>query len=214
MIKKFKFDHVGGNYIYRLHENKLNNLSNGYSSLNNYLNTLTKTCPNEYFNYGPRSSGMKFKLNNLDLKLIKGHEVSDLALHGLKLNNNFNNAHTKIEVFMLENDDKTIAIEIPLWLQPEELLEFSKSFKIKTSLTGHIDILRIENNKIWIWDYKPNSFQEKYAATQVYFYALMLSKRTNISLENFRCGYFDENYAYIFKPEIKLLQNKPLLEFA
>jgi len=43
--------------------------------------------------------------------------------------------------------------------------------------------------------------REEYASTQTYFYALMLSKRTGIPLENFRCGYFDSHYAFMFKPE-------------
>jgi hypothetical protein len=42
----------------------------------------------------------------------------------------------------------------------------------------------------------------------------MLSKRTNISLDNFRCGYFDKNYAYVFKPKENLLtKNKRIKEF-
>lgn len=113
----------------------------------------------------------------------------------------------------MENDDKTIAIEVPIWINPEELKEITSIFKTKLPLTGHIDILRIEDDKIWIWDYKPNSVEEKYAATQVYFYALMLSKRANISLDKFRCGYFDNKYAYVFKPELNLININPLFEF-
>jgi|SRR3989344_3224443 len=214
MIKKAALEHLGGKYIYRFNNSKASNLCNGFSQLNNYLNEMITKCPNEYFNTSLRGSGLKFKLSNLDLKLIKGHEISDLALQGLKFNEKrFNNSHTKIQVFMLENDDKTIAIEIPTWIYPKEINNFIKIFKSKTPLTGHIDILRVEDDKIWIWDYKPNAFQEKYAATQVYFYALMLSHRTNMDLSKFRCGYFDSNYAYVFKPELRLLENKPLIEF-
>ncbi|MEK6835830.1 MAG: PD-(D/E)XK nuclease family protein, partial [Nanoarchaeota archaeon] len=119
----------------------------------------------------------------------------------------------RIQVFLLENDNNTIAMEVPIWVYPNELKEFTNVFKIKSPLTGHIDVLRIEDNKIWIWDYKPGAYYERYAQTQVYFYALMLSKRTNINLENFRCGYFDEKYAYAFKPDLKLIENKPILEF-
>jgi len=171
-------------------------------------------CPNEYFNSGPRSSGLKFRLNNLKLHQISGHEISELARQGLEINKDrFRENHPKVQVFLLENDDKTIAMEIPIWINPEELKDFTNVFKTKLPLTGHIDILRIEDNKIWIWDYKPNSLEEKYAATQVYFYALMLSKRTNISLDNFGCGYFDNKYAYLFKPSLSLINIKPLFEF-
>lgn len=35
----------------------------------------------------------------------------------------------------------------------------------------------------------------------------MLSERTKIPLENFKCGYFDENIAFVFNPQnIDLLQ--------
>ena len=81
-------------------------------------------------------------------------------------------------------------------------------------MTGHIDILRVDDDKVWIWDYKPNAHKEKFASTQVFFYALMLSKRTSIPLENFRCGYFDSSYAYLFKPEISAVRkNKVLSQF-
>ena len=77
-------------------------------------------------------------------------------------------------------------------------------------LTGHIDLLRVDNNKIWVWDYKPGALKEKYAATQTYFYALMLAKRTGISLDNFRCGYFDTAHALMFKPKEEMLESKDI----
>lgn len=213
MIKNLVLQHKGGYYNYKVHDLKLEKLSNGFSSLKNYLNEMFSNCPNEYFNSGPRSSGLRFVLNNLDLVRVTGHQISDLARQGLKINQDrFKEAHPKVQVFLLENDDKTIAMEVPIWVNPDELNNLT-SFKTKSPLTGHIDILRIEGEKIWIWDYKPRAFEEKYAATQIYFYALMLSKRTNISLDNFRCGYFDEKYSYIFKPELSLVNIKPLIEF-
>ena len=83
--------------------------------------------------------------------------------------------------------------------------EYSKILNDNFPLTGHIDLLRIENNKVWIWDYKPNADNEKYASTQTYFYALMLSKRTGIPIENFMCGWFDTANAFVFKPKAKSL---------
>lgn len=214
MIKNLVLEHKGGYYNYKVHDLKLNKLCNGFSSLKNYLNEMFVNCPNEYFNSGPRSSGLKFKLNNLDLHEISGHEMNDLTRQALEVNKErFQDRHPKVQVFLLENDDKTIAMEVPIWINPDELKIFTSIFKSKVPLTGHIDLLRIEDEKIWIWDYKPNANYEKYAATQIYFYALMLSKRTGIDLENFRCGYFDNKYTYVFKPELKLINAKPLLEF-
>ena len=112
---------------------------------------------------------------------------------------------------MLENDENTIAIEVPLWLEANEIELYENLFQSKNPLTGHIDLIRIEDGKIWIWDYKPSAKREKYASTQVYFYALMLSKRTGIPLDNFMCGYFDSANCYIFKPEPQHLEANTLL---
>ena len=107
---------------------------------------------------------------------------------------------------MLENDNNTIAMEIPIWLFPNEVGDYKTVFKSNDVLSGHIDVLRIEDDKICIWDYKPNAQKERYASTQIFFYALMLSRRTGLSLDKFRCGYFDSNYAFLFKPEEKSLE--------
>lgn len=214
MIKNLILDHKGGYYNYKVHDLKVDKLCNDFSLLKDYLNEVFRNCPNEYFNSGPRSSGLRFRLHSLNLHQILGHEISDLTRQALEINKErFKEQHPRVQVFLLENDDKTIAIEVPIWIYPEELRQFTNIFKTKLPLTGHIDILRIEDNKIWIWDYKPNSIEEKYAATQVYFYALMLSKRAKINLEDFRCGYFDHKYAYVFRPELNLININPLFKF-
>ncbi len=193
--------HKGGYYFYRLHEQKLRQLCNGYSGLHSYLNDVFIKRPDEYFNSGPRSSALKFKLP-VEPTCVTGHETSMLARHGLhEYCERFKTAHSQVQVFMLENDNKTIAMEVPIWLHPHELPQFTNLFGTSEPLSGHIDVLRVEDNKIWIWDYKPHAQREKYASTQVYFYAVMLSARTGIDLEHFRCGYFDHDYAYLFKPE-------------
>ena len=115
---------------------------------------------------------------------------------------------------MLENDNNSIACEVPLWMLPEEWDLHEELFNSKEPLTGHIDLVRIENNKIWILDYKPHASEEEYAATQVYFYALMMSKRTNIPLNHFRCGYFDHLNCYLFDPNLcKIPISKSIREF-
>jgi hypothetical protein len=103
-------------------------------------------------------------------------------------------------MFMLQNDYKTISIEVPIWLLNNELLHYDDFFNSKDPLTGHIDALRIEDGQVWIWDYKPNAHREKYASTQTNFYAIMLSQRTGIPISRFRCGYFDSDNAFVFKP--------------
>lgn len=198
MIKSFALKH-GWYYYYRFHEKKCKSLDNGFYSLKEFLENVALNCPNNYFTQGPRSSTLTFKLKNLRVHSIEGHEISSLAKEALKIADS-RNAHAAVELFLLKNDDKTMAVEVPLWLENNEIAYFKELFKSDLPLTGHIDILRLEDDKIWIWDYKPNSSQEVYASTQTFFYAYMLSKRTNIPIENFRCGYFDSNYAFVFNP--------------
>ena len=217
MITNKVLGHPGGFYDYKIHNQKLNLLCNSkYNTLSSYLTKMLTNCPNEYFFSGPRSSALKFNLPSINLTHIPNYEVSELAKFGLDLNKErFFENHPRVQNFMLENDTKTVAIEVPLWLENHELSLYKEIFNSKEPLTGHIDILRVEGDKIWIWDYKPNAFKEKYASTQVYFYALMLSKRTGISLDNFRCGYFDDKDTYIFKPEgVQLINIKQdLMEY-
>ena len=216
VIKHCSFDHRGGWYHYRVHQPKATLLNeNGYRPLSLYLQRLFENCPSYPFFSGPRGSSLKFKLSGLNLINIKGHEVSGLAGFGLETNRErFKTNHSKVQMFMLENDTKTIAVEIPIWLYSDEIEDYHQTFKSKETLTGHIDVLRLEGGKIWVWDYKPNAHREKYASTQVYFYALMLAKRTGLSLRNFRCGYFDHNNAYVFSPDDCIIhKNKGLRAF-
>ncbi|MDD5650864.1 MAG: PD-(D/E)XK nuclease family protein [Candidatus Nanoarchaeia archaeon] len=196
MIKRTSMDHKWF-YQYRLHTQKSLELSEDFPELHNYLETVFEKRPDEYFKQGISGSKLNF---NLKLKIyqLNVHEICELTKEALKQDMK-KTGHTKVELFFLERDDKTIASEIPIWIHPEEL----KNKEIDGILTGHIDILRIENNKIWVWDYKPNAKQEKYASTQLYFYAQMLSKRTGIPIDKFRCGYFDENDAFIFEPKLE-----------
>ena len=201
MIKQTSFKH-GWWYFYRVHEPKAKELTTNYPSLKKYLYDIFENCPHPYFEVEPRSSKLRFHLSNVNLKHIDKHELTQLTKQGLTVNaERYQSNHSKVQLYMLENDKSTIAIEVPLWLNAEELKGYEKIFGTTNPLTGHIDALRIEDNKIWIWDYKPHAKLEKFASTQVFFYAYMLSKRTGISLDNFRCGYFDAINTYAFNPK-------------
>ena len=153
-------------------------------------------------------------INNLDIKRAKNHEICELTKLGLKENKErYSTSHSKVGVFMLENDNKTIAMEIPVWLSLNEFPSLKSLLKSDKPLTGHIDLLRIEDGKLWVWDYKPNANEEEYAATQIFFYALMLNKRTGIPLNMIRCGYFDDRHVFLFKPDLKMLNVKTILDY-
>ena len=202
MIKHISFKH-GWYYYYRVHTQRINNLPKEFNELSNYLLSLFESCPHDYFQTYPRGSAIKFK-HSIITEYLNNHEISEWAKLSVAYSNRYKAAHSRIEVFMLENDDNTLAVEVPLWLFPNEAYFYNKFFNTDNPLTGHIDLLRFSENKIWIWDYKPKAQKEKYATLQVLFYAYMLSKRTNINLDNFMCGYFDEKDTYIFKPRVEL----------
>lgn len=199
-IKHTSLNH-GWFYHYRLHTLKAEQLcNNGFSSLKSFMEKMLEACPDHYFQTGPRSSSLKFDVNTNRVK-VEGHEVCRLAELGVG-SGRYKTAHSNVEVYMLEMDNSTVAVELPIWLQPHELDYYKMLFDSDDPLTGHIDILRVEDGNIWIWDYKPNAEKEKYAECQTLFYALMLSKRTGIPLEKFRCGYFDEKTAFVFNPSL------------
>ncbi|NQU79569.1 PD-(D/E)XK nuclease family protein [Candidatus Woesearchaeota archaeon] len=196
-------------YHYRVHTIKSSKLcSDCFMSLNRFMEQMLEACPDHYFDVGPRSSSLKFKVDTKQVQ-VDGHEVCSLAALGLS-SGRYRTAHSNVEVYMLEMDSSTIAVELPIWLLPHEMELYKLLFGSDDPLTGHIDILRIEDGKIWIWDYKPGAIKEKYADCQTLFYAIMLSKRTGISLDRFRCGYFDEKTAFVFKPEIDSINTKVL----
>ena len=205
MIKQKFFKH-GWYYLYRIHSKKLNQIPEEYENLKNYLNDMLDNCPNKYFETGPRSSQTKIQLDNIKIHKIEGHEVCALAKQALNIEIK-QTPHNKIQNYFLQNDKRTIAVETPIWMKKEELKNFEEIFNSKEPLTGHIDLIRSEDNYIWVWDYKPNAKKEKYASTQVCLYATMLSKRTNIPIEKFKCGYFNEKIAFVFKPQnIEVIQ--------
>ncbi len=69
-------------------------------------------------------------------------------------------------------------------------------------ICGHIDLLQIRQNKIYILDFKLGACWENNnkVVSQLYFYASGLSFRTKIPLNLFRCAWFDENVYYEFNP--------------
>ena len=197
MIQHTVFKH-GWFYHYRVHLLKTQKLTDNLPTLKRFLTDNFSNCPNDYFQQGPRGSSLKMDLKIEPFK-ISGHEISESASVAPQ---NYKTAHSNVELFLLENDPYTLAVEVPLWLTSEEMNNYQATFNTDEPLTGHVDILRIEDNKVWIWDYKPKAEKEKHAATQVFFYSLMLSKRTGIPLSLIRCGYFDEQNAFVFSPHL------------
>lgn len=147
-------------------------------------------CPHPYFCNGPRASSLRAPRRYVHRVR---HPLSKFTSYGKDLySDRYKSAHSRVEMFLMENDLATMAVEVPVWFDEDESVQAG----FDSPLTGHIDVLRL-TDKIEIWDYKPNAERERYASTQVYWYTLMLARRLGRTLEDFRCGYFDEEVCYL-----------------
>jgi ATP-dependent exoDNAse (exonuclease V) beta subunit len=69
-------------------------------------------------------------------------------------------------------------------------------------ISGHVDVLQVRHDKIYILDFKPKAHKEneQKVASQLFWYAIGLSFRTTIPLKKFVCAWFDEQAYYEFVP--------------
>jgi len=204
MIQHLSLKH-GWFYHYRVHKDKVAELCAEFPTLAGFLqNMLVKgACPDAPFNEGPRSSSLRFPVD-VDIKKV-AHPITQMAAAAL-VEGRYSTAHSNVQVFLLQHDKSTIAVEVPLWWMTEEMGSHSTIIPGADTgpLSGHIDVLSVEDGNIWVWDYKPGARKEKYASTQTYYYALMLAERTGVPLDRIRCGWFDEKDAYVFQPSLRL----------
>ena len=192
----------GMTYPFKINEANLDKLAvNQLQALKDFLNYVFYKCPDQLFRLeGPRASQLRFPLN-VEITEDANSGICTSAANALS-NRGHNMPHDAVEDYMLENDTNTVVAEAPLWASYFELQGTGISEKIKDTnpLTGHIDLLQIKEGKVNILDFKPKAAKEKWAPTQLFAYALMLSKRTGLNLENFRCSYFDEKTSFWFNP--------------
>ena len=112
---------------------------------------------------------------------------------------------------MLINDSVTVATEIPVLLDEDDIrhyqnelgfdvpLDFADRSNGTNVLTGHIDLLQIRNGAIHILDYKPSAKKVK-PVDQLTLYALALSRLTGLRLFHMKCAWFDEDDYFEFFP--------------
>ena len=194
------FSHKPFFYRYRILISKIKNVPENLSS---YLGILFTDCPNHLFQKSNfRSSARKSDECKFEVEVIhsQSHDLIGLAVESLSFTE-YKSRHENLQKFLLLNDPQTIASEVPLWLEPQEIEDYSEIFHTNDALTGHVDILRCEKDgRVGVWDYKPEALNEENAKIQVFLYALMLSIRTGICLKDIICGYFDEKDAFLFDP--------------
>jgi ribosomal protein L37AE/L43A len=198
-------------YEYRIHCAKLESLLRApkhehLQPLEAFLWYMAASCPNGLFQADARASQGKtaYDLNAVEIISHRNHacRTAELVLQAVTINKR---RHDEIQRFLLATDSVTVAVEVPIYLTPDELVEmkqmagFDIPLNTDTTLTGHIDFLQIRNGAIHIVDYKPGAKSEK-PIPQLMTYALALSRRTGLKLFHFVCSWFDQDHYYQFFP--------------
>lgn len=190
VVFRKRFEHENLDYKFMYHTYKLDEkVKTMFPSLYGYLRRFEQGCPDEFFEVGKRCSQPSFETKITPRKTRNlACEMTDFAVKAAR--NNYER-HDMVEEFMLVNDTATVACEIPVWYWEKN---------IDNGVTGHIDILQVRNDKVYILDFKPGASKDKKAAGQLYHYALALSFRAKIPFENIRCAWFDKDDYFEFNP--------------
>ncbi|MBI4224986.1 MAG: PD-(D/E)XK nuclease family protein [Candidatus Sungbacteria bacterium] len=185
-----------------------------FAALKELLNSVVDECPHQLFRESKRSSEMKAKFNLDQVRITEKRNyavlLAELVLQAVTDNKL---RHETLQKFMIANDSVTVATELPIYLDKEDVrymreeLKFEIPFEVDQYLTGHIDMVQVRNGAIHILDYKPNAKKEN-AVTQLMIYALALSRLTGLRLYEFRCAWFDDKNYYEFFPLHVVLKKK------
>jgi len=185
-------------YKFAFHRLKTNILCKiNFPGMRRYLWDIREHCPRSLFINADNSRCSEVTLHNIKFSIM--HELENqavlLARLGMVLAKKATERHQVIQRFMLANDTATIAVEVPVYLYPNEALDLG----LTSPLTGHIDLLQVRCGCLYILDYKPDAKHETKAKYQIYLYARALSVRTGISMDKIRLGYFDDKDYYTVK---------------
>ncbi len=159
--KTFKHNDLAYNFKY--HKPKLEIFcgNNNFSSLATYIKKFEKGCPEFFNDIENRCSQTKIEVGiKKESRYNNACRLAGFALKSCDINSQ---RHSVVENFMLVNDSSTIACEVPVWFWEKNL---------DMGISGHIDILQIRSNKIYVLDFKPNAFREnEQKRTKIYFTA-------------------------------------------
>jgi len=180
-----------------------------FKPLLQFLELIAAECPHQIFqNTAKRSSEFKKTFNLDQVKIVpKNNATVKTANFITQAVSNNKLRHEALQEFMLANDTVTVAVEVPVLLDSDDIRHYKHelnfdipiALKDEEHITGHIDLIQIRNGSIYIMDYKPSAKKEK-PIEQLTLYALALSRLTGIRLYHFKCAWFDENNYYEFFP--------------
>ena len=210
-------------YHFSYHRPKLGLLRNDkehqqFSPLVDYLESVPRDCPHELFRDSSRASQLANDFIDSSRLIVSRKENFATRTAALVLPTVGDNRlrHETLQRFMLANDSVTIAVEVPIWLTPEDIAKIEKRHRIRLSasesrsqpITGHIDFLQVRNGAVHILDYKPDARTNRPIA-QLTIYALALSHLAGIHLFDIKCAWFNEEEYCEFFPRKILARRGP-----
>lgn len=188
---------------------QISSTNNDFKKLkSHFIAVLNGKIPDHYFNSKdfPRISQFKIKgiknsyLKVFSKKLIRSGAIEsyDKSSKLLKLtkrvfdnfdeNRNKKPGHNPILKNILIKDENSLAIEVPIWKEFQD-----------TCLTGHIDLIQLENKTLKVIDYKPEG-NFLISLPQVAMYGLLIKKIFNIN--DLKCVSFNKEEAWEYDPLI------------
>ena len=198
-------------YNFKYHRAKLDLIINEefrhfrFKPLQEFLELAVAECPHQIFqNATKRVSEFKNIFNLDEVKITpKNNSAVKIANFVTQAVSNNKLRHEALQEFMIANDSVTIAAEVAVLLNNDDLRHYKHelNFSIPVTLeddeyiTGHIDLIQVRNGSIYVMDFKPSAAKEK-PVGQLTLYALALSRLTGIRLYHFRCAWFDNKNYY------------------
>jgi hypothetical protein len=210
-------------YKFEYHRSKLALLRQGrehtrFAGIADFLERVPKECPHELFRGSERASKSPLAAINMKQLIVVEKENAATGMAALVIPTVGDNRlrHEALQRFMLANDSTTLAVEVPIWLAPAEILELEREHGIllrspeapDAAITGHIDFLQVRNGAVHILDYKPYARTNRPIA-QLTIYALALTRLVpGLKLFDIKCAWFNEEEYCEFFPRTLLAQQK------
>ncbi|MDZ7586662.1 MAG: PD-(D/E)XK nuclease family protein [Patescibacteria group bacterium] len=181
-----------------------------FGPVQEFLELVPSDCPHQHFTdkkvLRASESPLKFSKTQMIVR-AKQNYANQLAQFVLQSVKNRRLRHQALQRFMLFNDSVTVATEVPIFIEKEDLehlkdqlgFEFYPDSNLPKLITGHIDILQIRNGQVHILDYKPKAEKVR-PIEQLTLYAMALSRLTGLRLFEFKCAWFDEQDYFEFYP--------------
>jgi transposase-like protein len=179
-----------------------------FAALADFLQDVPERCPHQLFQDGARASQLDDHFLDLARLMVtrKDNLATRMAALVLPTLGDNRARHAALQRFMLANDSATIAVEVPIWLDADDLAALDRRHRLRfsrhashRSITGHIDFLQVRNGAVHILDYKPDARTNKPIA-QLTLYALALSQLAGIRLFDIKCAWFNEHEYCEFFP--------------